>query len=86
MADSHGHGSKSKARTPIDYPHPTTKKGTKMGGEFTYQPKWDSLGFDPQPWVPCSTCVSSYAAMTSNPLWTSGDDKTGNGSIRKSAI
>ena len=22
---------------------------TKMGGEFTYQPKWDPIGFDPQP-------------------------------------
>ncbi len=20
-----------------------------MGGEFTYQPKWDPIGFDPQP-------------------------------------
>ena len=22
-----------------------------MGGEFTYQPKWDPIGFDPQPYL-----------------------------------
>ena len=40
--------SKSKARTPSEHPNPTTKIGSKMGGEFTY-PKWDPIGFDPQP-------------------------------------
>ena len=29
------------ARTPSDNPNPTTKISSKMGGEFTYQPKWD---------------------------------------------
>ena len=32
--------------TPSERPNPTTKKGSKMGGEFTYQPKWDPIGFD----------------------------------------
>ena len=27
--------------TPSEHPNPTTKIGSKMGGEFTYQPKWD---------------------------------------------
>ena len=27
-------------RTPSEHPNPTTKIGPKMGGEFTYQPKW----------------------------------------------
>ena len=35
------HGSKSKARTPSEPPNPTTKIGSKMSREFTYQPKWD---------------------------------------------
>ena len=48
-AKPNGHGSKSKARTPSEHPNPTTKIGSKMGGEFTYQPKWDPIGFDPQP-------------------------------------
>ena len=26
---------------PSKHPNPTTKIGSKMGGEFTYQPKWD---------------------------------------------
>ena len=35
--------SKSKARlAPCEHPNPTTKIGTKMGGEITYQPKWDT--------------------------------------------
>ena len=25
--------------------------GSEMGSEFTYQPKWDPIGFDPQPYV-----------------------------------
>ena len=25
--------------------NPTTKIPTKIGGEFTYQPKWDPIGF-----------------------------------------
>ena len=36
-------------RTPSEHPNPTTKIGSKMGGEFTYQPRWDPIGFDPQP-------------------------------------
>ena len=28
-------------RAPSEHPNPTTKLGSKMGGEFTYQPKWD---------------------------------------------
>ena len=49
-----GHGSKSKSyrehwcTQPNPVP-PTTKIGSEMGGEFTYQPKWDSLGLEPQP-------------------------------------
>ena len=35
----HGHG--SKARTPSEHPNPHQNPGSKMGGEFTYQPKWD---------------------------------------------
>ena len=31
---------------PVNIPIPTT--GSKMGGEFTYQPKWNPIGFDPQ--------------------------------------
>ena len=27
-------------RTPSEHPNPTTKIGSKMGGEFTYPPKW----------------------------------------------
>ena len=27
--------------TPDEHPNPTTKIKPKMGGEFTYQPKWD---------------------------------------------
>ena len=27
------------------------KIGSKMGGEFIYQPKWDPIGFDPQPYL-----------------------------------
>ena len=34
-----GHGSKS--HTPSEHPNPTIKIDSKMGGEFTYQPKWD---------------------------------------------
>ena len=30
-------------RTPSEHPNPTTQIGPKMGGEFTYQPKWDSV-------------------------------------------
>ena len=29
--------------------NPTTKIGILKCGEFTYQPKWDPIGFDPQP-------------------------------------
>ena len=28
-------------RTPSEHPNPTTQIGSKMGGEFTYPPKWD---------------------------------------------
>ena len=41
----HGHGSKSKSYS--EHPNPITKIGPKMGGEFTYPPKWDpKTGFD----------------------------------------
>ena len=33
-------------RTPGEHPNPTTKKGSRMGSELTYQPKWDYIGFD----------------------------------------
>ena len=36
IENPHGRGSKSS-----QHPNPTTKIGSKMGGEFTYQPKWD---------------------------------------------
>ena len=35
-----GHGSKARL-APSEHPNPTTKIGSKMGGEFTYQPKRD---------------------------------------------
>ena len=35
---------------PVSIPIPT-KIGSKMGGAFTYQPKWDPIGFEPQPFV-----------------------------------
>ena len=28
-------------RSPSEHPNPTTKIGSKLGGEFTYQAKWD---------------------------------------------
>ena len=37
------------AKSNREHPNPTTKIGPKMGGEFTYQPKWDPIGSDPQP-------------------------------------
>ena len=43
----HGHGSKARL-APVNIPIPT-KIGSKMDGEFSYQPKWDPIGFDPQP-------------------------------------
>ena len=30
---------------PVNIPIPT-QKDSKMGGEFTYQPKWDPISFD----------------------------------------
>ena len=33
-------------RTPSEHPNPTTRIGSKTGGEFTHQPKWDPMGFD----------------------------------------
>ena len=33
---------------PSEHPNPTTKIGSRMGGEFTYQPKWDLIGVDGQ--------------------------------------
>ena len=38
--ETHGHGSKSRL-APSEPPNPTTKIGSKMGGEFTQSPKWD---------------------------------------------
>ena len=35
-----GHGSKSQARSPNIRLNPTAKIVSRMGGEFTYQPKW----------------------------------------------
>ena len=43
-----GHGSTARTKT-SEHPNPTTKIGSKMGGDFTYQPKWDPIGFHPQP-------------------------------------
>ena len=37
LSHIYGHGSKS---YPSEHPNPTTKIKPKMGGEFTYQPKW----------------------------------------------
>ena len=45
VSHSSGHG--SKARTRSKHPNPTTKIGSKMDGAPT--PKWDPIGFDPQP-------------------------------------
>ena len=42
---------------PVNIPIPT-KIGSKMGGELTYQPKWDPIGFDPQPHVFLPQCPS----------------------------
>ena len=39
----------SQARTPSEHPNPPQKNGSKMGGAPT--PKWDPIGFDPQPEV-----------------------------------
>ena len=38
-----------KSHTPSEHPNPTTKIKPQLGGEFTYQPKWDPIGVDPQP-------------------------------------
>ena len=35
------YGHRSKSCTPTKHPNPTTKLGSKMGGEFTDQPTWD---------------------------------------------
>ena len=35
------HGKNPNVRPLFLRPNPTTKIGSKMGGEFTYQPKWD---------------------------------------------
>ena len=83
-----GHGSKS--RTPSKKSQSPTNIGSKMGGEFTYQPKWDPIGVDPQPplaQVPrlfagrsrasCSASVSLAMAMSwllLRQLGTSGPD------------
>ena len=40
--------SKSVGRKFGEHPNPTTEMGLKMGGELTYQPKWDPIGVDPQ--------------------------------------
>ena len=41
IARNKADGHWSKSRTPSEHPNPSTKIGSKMGGEFTYQPKWD---------------------------------------------
>ena len=41
MIHSMAMGHKSQIVPPSEHPNPTTKMGSKMGGEFTYQPKWD---------------------------------------------
>ena len=33
-------------RTPSEHQLIPPKKGSTMGGEYTYQPKWDPIGFD----------------------------------------
>ena len=48
FAKSFGHGSKPN-RNLSEHPNPTTKIGSKMGGAPI--PKWDLLGFDPQPFA-----------------------------------
>ena len=45
-----GQNPKSQIVPPVNIRfNPTTKIDSKMGGEFTYQPKWDPIGSDPQP-------------------------------------
>ena len=44
----YGHGSKSETLFPVNISI-LTKIGSKLGGEFTYHPKW-TIGFDPQPY------------------------------------
>ena len=52
---SNGHGSKSRFSPPVNIPIPTKIK-PKMGGEFTYQPKWD-----------LKTVLTTTAESTSTP-------------------
>ena len=42
---------------PSEHPNPTTKLASKMGGAPT--PKWDLIGFDPQPNDDCSHTAKS---------------------------
>ena len=41
---SHAAMGQNPNRTPSEHPNPTTEIGSKMGSEFTYQPKWDPIG------------------------------------------
>ena len=47
---------------PVNIPIPT-KIGSKLGGEFTYQPKWDPIGFTNPMW----TLPRRNMAMGQNP-------------------
>ena len=37
-----------------------------MGGEFTYQPKWDPIGFDPQPVVSGNPSLVAWIGLRVN--------------------
>ena len=54
--EPYGHGLfNAQIVAPGEHPK-TTQKGPKMGGELTYQPKWDPIGFEPWPYVAVARC------------------------------
>ena len=60
-------------------PHPTTKTGSKMGGEFAYQPKWDPKTVltttaiwlrsmrNLRPWHLCLVCKHTAGSLAAPP-------------------
>ena len=44
-----------------------TKIGSTMGGEFTYQPKWDPMGFDNHGHIPSACSWMGYLAPDGSP-------------------
>ena len=55
---------------PVHVPIPT-KIGSKMGGEFTYQPKWDPISGDPQSPFWKHVAVAKWTLWVKNgyPFW-----------------